>query len=537
MRRIAAIVALLATATLVVFGQAASGDGDEYQVRAIFDNGGFLVPGEQVRIAGATVGSVSSVEVTLPGERVHRDLSPDPGKAVVVMKIDEAGFQDFRKDATCLIRPQSLLGEKYVDCQPTKPRAPGSEPPPVLDEVPDGEPGAGQRFLPLENNGKEVDIDLINNIMREPYAERFRLIFNDLGAGFAARGPDLAAIIGRADPALRQTNRVLAELADQNQRLSQLARDGDRIMQPFARERRSVSGFINNANIAAEATAERSKDLEAGFQRFPRALRQLGLTMRKLRAFSDQATPVFAEFNAGGPAIARATKALGPFANAAEPSLTSLGTAAEQSRQPLLNSDPILRQARDLAKAAAPGAKSLAGLLANLRKTGFHQQFMHFLYNTTGGINGYDQYGHFLRASLSITGCTALLSVPLPGVCDAHFNTASRTAQARRRSSTALHSEMAALAKTALASPAAYRNYLGKLQAQAEAQASSGAGAQGGSTGLPLDAYGDPVGGSAGSATSGSTDFRGARQPSIAAARALLDTVIGRQRQGTGGGQ
>ena len=210
------------------------------------------------------------------------------------MKIDEAGFQDFRQDATCLIRPQSLLGEKFVDCQPTLPRAPGSEPPPALDEVPDGEPGAGQRFLPLENNGKAVDIDLINNIMREPYADRFRLIFNDLGAGFAARGEDLAAIIRRADPALRQTNRVLAELARQNQQLSQLARDGDTILQPLARERRATAQFINNANVAAEATAERSADLEAGFQRFPEALRELRLTMAKLRAFSDQATPVFA---------------------------------------------------------------------------------------------------------------------------------------------------------------------------------------------------------------------------------------------------
>ena len=41
------------------------------------------------------------------------------------MKIDEAGFQDFRQDASCLIRPQSLLGEKFVDCQPTLPRASG----------------------------------------------------------------------------------------------------------------------------------------------------------------------------------------------------------------------------------------------------------------------------------------------------------------------------------------------------------------------------------------------------------------------------
>jgi len=534
MRRIAATVALLATATLAVFGQAASGDGDEYEVRAIFDNGGFVVPGEAVRVAGANVGSVSSVDVTLPGERVHRDGSPDPGKAVVVMKIDDAGFQDFRQDATCLIRPQSLLGEKYVDCQPTTPRAPGSEPPPELDEVPDGQPGAGQRFLPLENNGKEVDVDLINNIMREPYADRFRLILNDLGAGFAARGPDLAAIIRRADPALRQTNRVLAELASQNQRLSQLARDGDRVLAPWARERAAVSGFINNANVAAEATAERSQDLEAGFQRFPEALHQLRLTMAKLRAFSDRATPVFAEFRDGGPAIARATRALGPFAHATEPALTSLGTAAAQSRQPLLDSVPTLHDAGTLAKSAAPGARRLAKLLANLRQTGFHENFMQLLINTTGAINGYDQYGHFLRAwLLPNSACTALFPVTRED-CLAHFHETESTAQASALSTKAQLPSKAqleaagALAGLAKSDPAAYREALSKLQA--------GTSAPGG-TGLPFDALGDPLGGNAGSAASGSTERRSARLPSMADARALLDTVIGRQRRGTGGGQ
>jgi phospholipid/cholesterol/gamma-HCH transport system substrate-binding protein len=498
MRRIAAIVALLATATLVVFGQAASGDGGDYEVRGIFDNGGFAVPGEQVRVAGATVGSISSVDVTLLGEAVHRDGTPDPGKAVVVMKIDEAGFQDFRQDATCLIRPQSLLGEKYVDCQPTRPRAPGSEPPPPLDEVPEGEPGAGQRFLPLENNGKEVDIDLINNIMREPYADRFRLIFNDLGAGFAARGEDLAAIIRRADPALRQTNRVLAELARQNQRLSQLARDGDRILAPWARERAAVAGFINNANVAAEATAERSADLEAGFQRFPEALRQLRLTMAKLRAFSDQATPVFAEFRDGGPAIARATRALGPFAEAAEPSLTSLGTAAEQSRQPLLDAVPTLRQARNLAESAAPGARRLARLLANLRETGFHRHFMSLLFNTTGAINGYDQYGHFLRAwLLPNSACVKLANVTRED-CLAHFND-QETAKTSTSPSRAEIRDARALRELAASDPSAYRKAFKNLQAQAPA----------------------PSGPS----------------PSLGAIRSLLDTVIGTPRPGTGGGQ
>ena len=48
--------------------------------------------------------------------------------------------------------------------------------------------------------------------MREPYPDRFRLILNDLGAGLAARGDELAEIVERANPALRETNEVLAIL-------------------------------------------------------------------------------------------------------------------------------------------------------------------------------------------------------------------------------------------------------------------------------------------------------------------------------------
>ena len=179
--------------------------------------------------------SVDDVTVSLPGESVKENGDEDPGKAVAVLAITDPGFQDFRTDASCLIRPQSLLGEKYVDCVPTQPRAPGTEPPPELSQIPDGEIGAGQYFLPLENNGKQVDLDLVNNITREPEVDRFRLILNDLGAGLAARGPDLAEVIRRADPALQQTDKVLATLAKQNKQLAQLAKDSDTILTPLAR--------------------------------------------------------------------------------------------------------------------------------------------------------------------------------------------------------------------------------------------------------------------------------------------------------------
>ena len=304
---------------VAVFSTAAGGEEGTYEVRAIFDSGGFMVPGEEVRVAGARVGAVSEVDVTRPGDPVHADGSDEPGKAVIVLRIDDPAFQDFRTDASCRIRPQSLLGEKFVECRQTAPRAPGSEPPSPLSLVAEGERGEGQRFLPLEANGKAVDLDLVNNIMREPYADRLRLILNDLGAGLAARGDELDQIIERADPALRSTNEVLAILARQSRSLDRLALNGDRVLAPLARERAHIKGFINNAETTAAATAERRADLEAQFVRLPGFLRELRLTMTELDRFNEQGEPVIADLGAAAPALTRVNTALEPFADAGHP--------------------------------------------------------------------------------------------------------------------------------------------------------------------------------------------------------------------------
>jgi phospholipid/cholesterol/gamma-HCH transport system substrate-binding protein len=434
MRRLAVIAALVVAVAAFVASGAMAGDGDDgaYEVRAIFDNGAFLVPGEEVRIAGAKVGTVAEVDVSEEDEAVHEDGSPEPGKAVVVLRIDDAGFKDFRADASCLIRPQSLIGEKFVECQATQPRAPGSEPPPSLAQIADGEPGEGQYLLPLESNGKAVDLDLVNNIMREPYPDRFRLILNDLGAGLAARGEDLAEIVERSNPALRETNEVLAILARQNRQLADLARDGARSLAPLARERDSLSGFINEAETVAAASAERSDDIEAGFERLPGALRELRPTMTELSNFADEATPVFSDLGDAAPSLTRATRALGPFSRAGTGALTTLGDAAVEAEDPLIASDPVVLDIRRLAKSGKPAAKNLARLLRSLRETDGFEFLTQLIYFTSGSINAFDSYGHFLRALLPTNNCVDYELVPEPG-CDANFSRSTTAAAASAR--------------------------------------------------------------------------------------------------------
>jgi phospholipid/cholesterol/gamma-HCH transport system substrate-binding protein len=434
MRRLLATVLIAVACTgLVIVGTASSDSGGSYKVRAIFDSGGFIVPGEDVRVAGANVGSVESVDVTGKDETASLQGGPHPvpGKAVVVLNITDSGFKDFRSDASCLIRPQSLIGEKYVDCQVTAPRAPGSPLPAPLKKVPDGQPGAGQYLLPLENNGKAVDLDLINNIQRLPFAERFRLIINDLGAALAARGPDLAAVVRRADPALRQFDRVLAILAAQNKALAKLQSDSDRILTPLARERAHVAGFIDTAGQTAAASAERSADIERGLAKFPRTLRELRLEMRDLGGFSRAATPVTANFGKAAPSLTVASRNLAPFATATTISLRSLGNAGEQAGPLLVQGDPTIRRLRDLARSGARPATNLARLLKSLRQTKGFEHLMTFLYNNVGWANGFDQFGHLLRQNLIATNCIDYATVRA-AECQANWKHSTSTASAAR---------------------------------------------------------------------------------------------------------
>jgi phospholipid/cholesterol/gamma-HCH transport system substrate-binding protein len=434
MRRVLATIAIVvACVGLVLAGTGGSDGGGTYEVRAIFDNGGFIVPGEDVRVAGANVGSVESIDVTDKDETASLEGGPHavPGKAVVVMKITEPGFQDFRNDASCLIRPQSLIGEKYVDCQVTQARAPGSSPPPQLKQVPDGEPGAGQYLLPVENNGKAVDTDLINNIQRLPFAERFRLILNDLGASLAARGPDLAAVVRRANPALRQFDRVLAILAAQNQALAKLQSDSDTVLEPLARERASVVGFIDTAGETAEASAERRADIERGLQKFPRTLQELRLTMRDLGGFSREATPVFANFGKAAPSLTVASKQLPAFATATNISLRSLGDAAEEAGPLLVEADPTIRNLTNLAKTGSRPLTNLGRLLKSLRKTKGFERLMDFIYNNTGWANGFDQYGHLLRENFLATNCIDYATAQA-GECQANWKLETGSASVAR---------------------------------------------------------------------------------------------------------
>ncbi len=414
-RALAALLVIAAIVIVVLVVRGCGSDSGAYEVRAVFDNGAFVVPGEDVRVAGANVGSVKSIDVSMPGEEVSSDPSTrvQPGKAIIVMKIKDEGFQDFRADASCIIRPQSLIGEKFIDCSVTDPRAPGTEPPPELEVIPDGQPGAGQRLLPLENNGRSVDQDLISNMYRLPYAQRLRVILNELGAGLATRGPDLRETIERANPALRQVNKLMAILASQNKRLAQLARDGDHNLTRLAAKRKNMTGFFRSAGYVAAATAERGDAQRENLRNLPATLRELRATFGSLENFAGNAQPVFAELQPHTKDISEVTTKLKPFAEATEVSLTALGRASRTAGPDLVASRPIIQKLGRQARIGRQPATQLNFFLGSTRQNDGFRNLMKLFYGTGSALNGYDQFGHYQRTNVLVTPCTPYQTAPV----------------------------------------------------------------------------------------------------------------------------
>jgi ABC-type transporter Mla subunit MlaD len=415
MRRLVGICLLVvASAAIAFLGTGAGDSSSHYEVRAIFRNAFSVIPGEDVKIAGVKVGKIKSLGVTADQQ------------AAVVLDITKAGFQDFRSDASCTIRPQSLIGEKFVECTPTEPRPQGGQPSPELRKIKSG-PGKGQRLLPVSNTSRPVDIDLVGNITRLPYRQRLSIILNEFGAGLAGRGEDLRSIIRNADPGLKQTDRVLKILGSQNKVLTALARDSDRALQPIGRQSAKVAGFIDHANTVATATAEKKTAFEAGLARLPAFLRQLRPTMQRLGGLSDQMTPALTDLHNAAPDINTFVKQLGPFSKSATTSLTSLASATIPGRKALVNAKPIVGDLKSFATAAKPLTQNLKETLQSFKSTGGVERLLDYAFYQTTAINGFDSVGHYLRAQLVVNLCSVYATTADPA-CSAHFaKTGTRT--------------------------------------------------------------------------------------------------------------
>jgi phospholipid/cholesterol/gamma-HCH transport system substrate-binding protein len=421
-RRVASILAsaaLVAIAIALVRSGSSEGAKPVYDVTAVFDNAAFAVPGEDVRIAGANVGSIQSLNVCT-GNKGPCPVGSPLNKAAVTIAINDPRFTPFYANARCSIRPQSLIGERYVDCLP------GTSNAGTLPKITKG-PGSGSYLLPVIRTSSPVDSDIVQDIYQQPIRERFALILQELGTGLAGRGSDLNEVIHRANPALGYTDQVIKILAKQNRELTQLSTDSDAVLTPLANARQQIQGFIRGANTTSTASAARANDIQQSFHLFPEFLRQLQPLLVDLGNLADQGTPLMQSLGQSATALGHQFQNLTPFAKAARPALIALGKSSQQSQPALIATEPLARQLLKLGQQGVPSATLLDQLLTSIDQTGGIEGLMSVLFNGTNAGNGFDALGHYARSEPLVGDCTAYTQRAVLG-CSANFKKASGTA-------------------------------------------------------------------------------------------------------------
>src|SRR3954468_23227010 len=322
MRRVVGIAIVLALAAGLWAVLPAKGD-DKSHYWVQLDNAFGLVEGGDVKVAGVRAGTVTDLKL----DRRHM-------RALIGIEVTRGGFGDLRTDTFCEAKAQSLIGEYFLDCDP------GKSPEPL--------PQGGT--VPVRQTGSTVPVDLVTNIYRRPYRERFSIILEELGAGLAARGGDLNETIRRANPALREVDRVLARLAEQRHGIRDLYRDADRVVGRLADNRRQVTRFVREARDTARTAASRDEGLREQYRTFPTFLRELRPTMRLLGDAADRQAPALRRLRENAGYAERPFKTLGPFAQGSRPAFRTLAGAAKTGRGAVRTARPRIPELRAFAK-------------------------------------------------------------------------------------------------------------------------------------------------------------------------------------------
>ena len=401
MRRTIATLLIGLVVVGAVIALVATGGSSGRTYRIELDNAFGIVTGADFKVAGVKAGTIQSIN--LNQKNLH---------AVVTVSVTTPGLGAFHADAFCISRPQSLIGEYFISCDP------GTKGP----VLPSG------ATIPVSQTESTIPADLLQDILRLPYRQRFSLIIGELGAAAAGRGGDLQAALQRAVPALTETDNLLNVLGNDSVTLQQLTAGSDSVITALANSSAQIKHFIVAANHAASDTATQEVNLESTLQKLPGFLSQLQPALARLGQATQANTPVLANLNSSSAQVDRLFTDLPGFSRAARPAIKYLGRASVTGTSAVKAATPTVAALNNLAGPTPDLAQNLAivthvlddrsyAVEKNSRSPGGQgytglEALLQFAFNLAVATNTYGPLGHQLAVDAFVSGmCTPYASL------------------------------------------------------------------------------------------------------------------------------
>ncbi len=334
--------------------------------------------GQTVQVAGVQIGDIGEVSLK-------------DGRAIVGLDIKRE-FEDLiHPDATALLRPRTGLKDMYVQVFP------GTE----------GEPVDEGFTIPISASLTDVDLDEILSELDARTRDYITLLANGAGEGLRGKGKQLAAVLERYGPTVRDLGRVNREVAKERVALRRLVTSLSQLNGELARRPRDLTRLVKGANGTLRAFAREDDDLRD-------AVGELAPTLQTATATLNAVTPFAQE--------------LGPTTRALLPAVRELENVNEQVSPFAREATPIVRRKiRPFVRAAVPLVKDLAPAARGLGRT-FPEldrnaevlnDFVNMLGHNPGGREAPDKAGRD-EGYLFHLGWLAHQTTNLQSVDDAH---------------------------------------------------------------------------------------------------------------------
>jgi virulence factor Mce-like protein len=246
-------------------------------VHAVFTDADGVPTAADVRVAGVQVGKVTAVS--------HDPKNP--GFSVVTMDISNGNAVPVYSNGFAMVRPKTLLGEKYIDL--------------TVGDRAAGEAIPADGYLPQARTSKDVENDEIFNAFDAKTRDQQKVVLQELDKATQNRSGDIQAILPQLTKVVQDLSPLAKVYEKDNPQVDNIFVNFNTLMQALADEQSQLAGLLANGNTALGAIASRDDALIATLKGYSNVANEFNTamapTVNEQRAALSKLAPTFDKLN------------------------------------------------------------------------------------------------------------------------------------------------------------------------------------------------------------------------------------------------